>query len=51
MIKKWLYDLEQEQDQPELDDLMKYELYCLYKDLYEKDIDLEYFEPLMEEGE
>ena len=45
-IKRYLYDLEQEREE-ELTELMKYELYCLYHDLKEKGIDLEYFEPLM----
>ena len=51
LIKTFLYEIEEEGNQPSITELEKYELYCLYQTLKEKGVNEEYFETLMSEGE
>ncbi len=48
LIKTFLYEIEEE-NQPSITELEKYELYCLYQTLKEKGVNTEYFETLMKE--
>ena len=51
LIKTFLYEIEEEGNQPSITELEKYELYCLYHTLKEKGVNKESFETLMSEGE
>lgn len=47
LVKQKLWE---DENEPSLTDLEEYELYCLFSKMNEKGINLDFFEPLMEEG-